>query len=100
MFIFRLSFMSLLRQSLLMIFSTLLVACGGGGGGCGAAGAVVSSLICSNTKPSNAAPVANAGVNQNVITGTIVTLTALASTDPDNNPLTYKWTLVSKPAAI
>lgn len=46
----------------------------------------------------NAPPVANAGSTQNVTTGTLVTLDGSASTDADSNPLTYSWTLTSKPA--
>jgi hypothetical protein len=46
----------------------------------------------------NAAPVANAGVAQNVLTGTVVTLDGSASSDANSDPLTYAWTLTSKPA--
>ena len=45
----------------------------------------------------NAAPVANAGVNQNVVIGTTFTLDGSASTDANNDPLTYRWVLLSKP---
>ena len=45
----------------------------------------------------NSAPVANAGAAQNVVTGTIVTLDASASSDANSDPLTYAWTLTSKP---
>ncbi len=47
----------------------------------------------------NSAPVANAGLNQSVLIGGNVTLTASGSTDIDGNPLTYKWTLSSIPVA-
>ncbi len=46
----------------------------------------------------NAAPIANAGSAQNVLTGTTVTLDGSASSDANNDPLTYAWTLSSKPA--
>ena len=46
----------------------------------------------------NAVPVANAGVNQNVVIGSTVTLDGSASTDANNDSLSYKWVLQSKPA--
>jgi hypothetical protein len=46
----------------------------------------------------NAAPIANAGSAQNVLTGTTVTLDGSASSDANNDPLTYSWTLTDKPA--
>ncbi len=49
----------------------------------------------------SAAPVANAGVNQNVVTGATVTLDGAASTlgdEPGSDGLKYAWTLTSKPA--
>ena len=46
----------------------------------------------------NAAPVANAGVVQNVVAGSLVTLDGSASSDANSDPLTYSWTLTSKPA--
>ena len=43
----------------------------------------------------NTAPVANAGPDQTVASAAAVTLTGLASTDADNNALTYAWTQTS-----
>ena len=46
----------------------------------------------------NTPPVARAGSNQSVSVGTIVHLDGSGSTDVDGNPLTYSWSLLSKPA--
>jgi hypothetical protein len=46
-------------------------------------------------KQVNKAPIANAGANQTVNEGAIVTLDGSASSDPDNNTLSYKWTAPS-----
>ncbi|MBI3478744.1 MAG: hypothetical protein HY016_00050 [Nitrosomonadales bacterium] len=69
-----------------LVTTLLLTACGGGGASTGA------------TTPANAAPVANAGIIQNVVTATLVTLNGSASSDANGDPLTYSWTLSSKPA--
>lgn len=45
----------------------------------------------------NAAPMANAGVIQNVISGSTVTLDGSASSDDNGDQITYAWTLTSKP---
>ena len=46
----------------------------------------------------NVAPVANAGVTQHVVAGSVVTLDGSASSDANGDSLTYAWTLTSKPA--
>ena len=67
-----------------------LVACGGGGG--------EPIPVPTSTASENVAPVANAGVAQNVVKGSVVTLDGSASSDANGDPLTYVWTLTSKPA--
>src|SRR4030095_4974951 len=47
----------------------------------------------------NTAPLANAGPDQTVSLGSIVTLNGSASSDADGNPLTFSWSFVSKPAS-
>jgi hypothetical protein len=46
----------------------------------------------------NTAPVANAGVEQNVKTGALVNLDGTQSFDSDGDRLTYIWALTSKPS--
>lgn len=46
----------------------------------------------------NSAPIAVAGSNRSVATGLTVNLDGSASSDADHDALTYKWSLVSKPA--
>jgi len=46
----------------------------------------------------NSTPVANAGVNQTVLVNDTVTLDGSGSSDADFDPLTYSWSLTSKPA--
>lgn len=46
----------------------------------------------------NAAPVANACASQNVVAGRVVTLNGSASSDANNDLLSYVGTLISKPA--
>ena len=71
-------------------------------------GDYVAQLIVSNgslnSAPStvtisnrNIRPVANAGVNQSVLTGAVISLDGIGSTDADGDPLTYSWTLTTKP---
>lgn len=46
----------------------------------------------------NAAPVADAGVSRSVITGAVVSLSGLGSTDANQDRLGYDWRMVSRPA--
>lgn len=75
------------------------------------AGSYTASLVVSDGKASslpaqvvvtaaaaNAAPVANAGPTQYVYTGSVTTLDGRGSADANGDPLTYSWTLTSRPA--
>jgi hypothetical protein len=48
----------------------------------------------------NRAPTANAGQNQELTRGSTVTLNGNASTDPDNDILTYSWVQASGPQQV
>lgn len=50
------------------------------------------------TRPANQPPVANAGPAQTVAVGSAVTLNGYGSSDGDGSPLTFQWTLSSRPA--
>jgi len=92
--------MNLFKFLSVFILATQLIACGGGSGV--ALGSLVGALNPSS--PMNEAPTANAGITQNVtlgfvggVTSKVVTLDGTGSADPNNNPLTFAWTL-TKPA--
>src|SRR5690349_1518800 len=55
----------------------------------------VDSVLISTSDPG---PKADAGAAQEVTTGSTVQLDASKSSDPDNDPLTYSWAFLSKPA--
>ena len=63
-----------------------------------AVAAVSVTASAANSAPvTNFAPIANAGLAQSVIAGSVVTLDGTSSTDANNDPLTYKWFLTSNP---
>ncbi|MBU0675266.1 MAG: PKD domain-containing protein [Proteobacteria bacterium] len=72
---------------LFMAFSSILSGCGGGGGSAGTTTASTDVAL----------PVAIAGANQSVYTGTPITLEGNASYDQEGKPLSYAWSLTSKP---
>ncbi len=53
-------------------------------------------IVVINT--TNSAPIADAGADQSVSVGSLSVLDGSASSDADNDPLTYKWTITNKPA--
>lgn len=57
-----------------------------------------SSTVTVTASVANAAPVANAGMAQSVVSGGLVTLDGSASSDANGDPLTYGWSLTAKPA--
>lgn len=77
--------MSLWLRAVGLLLPTVLAACGGGGSGVGEA----------PPKP-NTAPTATVAAGQTVLVGTAVQTSGTA-TDADGDPVTYTWTLASKP---
>lgn len=57
-----------------------------------------SSSVTITASSANAAPVAHAGSAQTVVAGSTVTLDGSASSDANNDTLTYTWSLASRPA--
>ena len=57
------------------------------------------SKVSVTVSAANAAPVANAGAPQGVLTGTRVTLNGAASSDANGDKLSYAWNLNSRPTA-
>ncbi|HEU4592049.1 MAG TPA: PKD domain-containing protein [Steroidobacteraceae bacterium] len=55
-------------------------------------------LSCANCGNTNRAPLANAGADQTVYASQVVSLDGSASSDPDGQPLTYRWSFVTRPA--
>jgi hypothetical protein len=51
-----------------------------------------------NVYSDNAPPTANAGPNQNVLFGNTALLDGTGSSDPESEPLTYKWAIDSGPS--
>lgn len=77
---------SVVRSILSILLVSSMHGCGGGGGGGG------------STQPTNATPVADAGVGQVVDVGSSATLNGQASSDADGDAITYSWTITSRPS--
>lgn len=83
-----------LKSLLISLGFTALSACGGGGDNqptTSDRGVIVASTV-------NAAPLGNAGADQNVLVGATVTVDGGASYDPNGDALTYKWSLSARPS--
>jgi hypothetical protein len=61
-------------------------------------GAVNSAPDTVTVSTVNSPPVANAGPDQLTFVGSVVQLTGAGSTDVDGNPLTFTWSLTTRPA--
>jgi hypothetical protein len=76
-----------LAFSLIVLSAFSLMSCGGGSSGGSSSGG----------GSSNSAPVANAGADQDVASGSVVTLDGSGCSDVDGDSLTYIWSFSSVP---
>jgi phosphatidylethanolamine-binding protein (PEBP) family uncharacterized protein len=70
---------------------TLLAGCGGG------ASDLKTNDCTMGVNSCNAPPVANAGAPQSVLIGSTVTLDGSATSDANNDPLSYSWSILQTP---
>jgi hypothetical protein len=56
------------------------------------------AIVTVTATAANVAPTANAGITQNVTTGSTVTLDGSATNDPNRDLLTYSWQMASRPS--
>ncbi len=88
----------LTKLSILFISALILTACGGSSGGNASSNSSSSSSASSSSgSGGNQAPLANAGENQTSTIGQVVTLDGSASSDPEDQALTYQWQFSSIP---
>ncbi len=64
------------------------------------AGLTIFTLGCPTGAPVNQAPVADAGNDQSISGGDLITLDASGSSDPDGDALEYQWTQTAGPTVI
>ena len=71
--------------------TALLAGCGGG------ASDLKTNDCTMGVNSCNAPPVANAGAPQNVLVGSTVTLDGTGTTDANNDPIGYSWSILQRP---
>jgi phosphatidylethanolamine-binding protein (PEBP) family uncharacterized protein len=67
--------------------------------GCGGSGDSKGNDCTLGVNSCNVPPVANAGSSQNVLIGSTVTLDGTRSSDANNDPINYTWSILQRPAA-
>ncbi len=90
----------------ILAVAALFTGCGGGSddgssvpSSSGSLGAQGGSPESGNSQTTNSAPVANAGADETIHVGRVVSLDGSGSSDPDGDLLTFQWTITSKPEA-
>ncbi len=58
---------------------------------------IIDDIIYDDLTVLNDKPIANAGVNQSLVQGETALLSGGASSDPNGDPLSYQWSIYSKP---